>query len=238
MTNIALVPAREGSVRVPNKNLRLIAGRPLISWTIEAALKSKTVDSVFVSTDSTQIASLAKEMGALVPFLRPKALAQNETPMHEVISHFLNFCKAKIDFSADRLILLQPTSPLRGAQDIDGAIALFNSDSNADSLVSASVLPATLDPKKLMYVNSNGYIDHNQTSKWRRLCLEFESRNRKVIRNGAAIYVSRIDTTEMQLMQGNCLLYDMPWERSVDIDTEYEFQMAETLLEKTRNYVK
>jgi CMP-N-acetylneuraminic acid synthetase len=129
---IAIIPARGGSKGIPRKNIRLLAGKPLIAYTIEAAFTSK-MDKVIVSTEDEEIAEISKKYGAEV-IERPKGLAKDETPTIDVIFHVLEILKAK-NYNPDIVVLLQPTSPLRNAEDIYNAIKLFL-DSDCESVVS------------------------------------------------------------------------------------------------------
>jgi len=122
MKILALIPARSGSKRVPNKNIRRLAGKPLIVYTIEAALKSKRINRVIVSTDSQQIASIAKEHGAEIPFIRPKEISQSNSTEMEFFNHALNWLQDHEKYEPDLIVLLYPTSPLRKVESIDSAI--------------------------------------------------------------------------------------------------------------------
>lgn len=129
---LALIPARGGSKRLPDKNILPLDNKPLIAWTIEAALASKYIDRVLVTTDSDEIAKVSKQYGAEIPFIRPGKLSADETSTNEVIQHFLE----KVDGDSDEIILiLQPTSPLRLEDDIDRAIELLV-HKKADGVVS------------------------------------------------------------------------------------------------------
>jgi CMP-N-acetylneuraminic acid synthetase len=132
---LALIPARGGSKGLPGKNIKPLLGKPLIAYTIEQALASKYPDKVIVSTDSEEIAEISKKYGAEVPFMRPKELAEDDSPTSEVIIHLFNWFE-KQGIYYDIIVLLEPTSPLRKEEDIDNAIKLFidNMD-RADSLV-------------------------------------------------------------------------------------------------------
>ena len=135
-TAIGIIPARGGSKGLPGKNIRSLCGKPLIVWTIEKALKSKHLDVVLVSTDSPEIAAIAKKHGAEVPFLRPAELASDTSNSYDVIrhalGHYCNSVKRKFDYTA----LLEPTSPLREDDDIDRALAaLDESSGDFDSIV-------------------------------------------------------------------------------------------------------
>lgn len=119
MSTFALIPARGGSKGIPRKNIRPIAGKPLIAWTIEAALCSTRVAEVIVSTDDEEIAAVARAHGALVPFMRPASLAQDQSPSIDPVLHALDQLPQH-----QAVLLLQPTSPLRRTADIDACLDL------------------------------------------------------------------------------------------------------------------
>lgn len=120
---IALIPARAGSKRLINKNLLLLSGKPLIAWTIDAALNCPAIDRVVVSTDSVDIKNVSTEFGAEVPFMRPGSLGRDKSTTDEVIMHAIEELNLSPD---DILVLLQPTSPLRDAEDINSVLIEFN----------------------------------------------------------------------------------------------------------------
>src|SRR3989339_1726633 len=121
---IAIIPARAGSKGLPGKNIRLLLGKPLISWTIEHALSSKYIDKVIVSTDDRKIAEISRKCGAAVPFIRPAKLATDKAKGIDVILHAVRWFEKKRN-KFDLIMLLQPTSPLRTAGDIEAAIELL-----------------------------------------------------------------------------------------------------------------
>jgi CMP-N,N'-diacetyllegionaminic acid synthase len=138
---LAIIPARGGSKGLPGKNTRLLRGLPLVAWPIQTALHSKYVDKVLVSTDDPQIAKIAAAHGAEVPFLRPAELAQDTSPSSEAILHAIEFCKQRNEHY-DYFVLLEPTSPLTEATDVDQALeTLLASDGLA--IVSVSKVEAT-----------------------------------------------------------------------------------------------
>lgn len=122
---LAIIPARSGSKRVLNKNIKLLAGRPLIYYTIKTALDCKFIDKVIVSTDSAKIAKIANKYGAEVPFLRPKRLAGDNVPDKPVIEHCINFLRQEAEYY-DYVLYLKPTAPLRTRNDILNAIKILN----------------------------------------------------------------------------------------------------------------
>lgn len=133
---LGIIPARGGSKGLPGKNIKPLAGVPLIGWTIKSAKQSKYFDRVVVSTDDTKIASIAKSLGGDVPFMRPKSLARDNSPSIDAIKHVIDTLKSQGE-AYDYIALIEPTSPLRKDTDFDRAIAaLIDRSSQADSLVS------------------------------------------------------------------------------------------------------
>jgi len=134
---IAVIPARGGSKGLPKKNIKMLCGKPLINWTISAALKSRFIDELIVSTDSKQIADIASKAGASVPFLRPAEFATDEAPTIGVVEHVLDYFNKEKAQSFDYVALLEPTSPLREDDDIDNMLRkLHEGTMSFDSIVS------------------------------------------------------------------------------------------------------
>ena len=148
---LAIVPARGGSKGVPRKNVRPLGGKPLLQWTVEAARASVHIDRLVLSTDDDEIARLGRTIGIEVPFMRPSAAASDEATADAVIDHAL----ASLDEPFDYLVLLQPTSPLRSATDIDGCLDLLAA-SDADSCV--SVVPSHVKPEWLFFVDRSAFL--------------------------------------------------------------------------------
>jgi CMP-N,N'-diacetyllegionaminic acid synthase len=153
---LGLIPARGGSKGIPNKNIRSLLGKPLITWTIEQANASQYLDTVLVSTDSREIASIATQSGASVPFLRPSELAQDESPTVDAVIHAIRQLMA-VGKQFDYVVLLEPTSPLRKKDDIDNAIELLNIQGEADGLVSVGEIH-TEHPLIVKSIHEDGYV--------------------------------------------------------------------------------
>jgi CMP-N-acetylneuraminic acid synthetase len=153
---LALIPARGGSKGLPGKNLIKLMGKPLIAWTIGQAIASRYIDRVVVSTESKEIAAVAKKYGAEIPFMRPGELATDKAGSMDVIFHAIGFFKArKINY--DYLVFLEPTSPLRGDSDLDKAIkTLICNSSTADSLVSVGEIK--LESPYIAKTIDKGYV--------------------------------------------------------------------------------
>ncbi|OGW33614.1 MAG: acylneuraminate cytidylyltransferase [Nitrospirae bacterium GWC2_56_14] len=133
---IGIIPARGGSKGLPGKNIKPLCGKPVIAWTIEAGLKSKYLDVVMVTTDSTEIADVAVKYGAAVPFLRPQELALDHSTTFDAVQHAVNFYKQQ-NRTFDYIVLLEPTSPLREKNDIDNMIRkIIEHEDSYDSIVS------------------------------------------------------------------------------------------------------
>lgn len=220
MKTLALIPARGGSKGIPRKNINIIAGKPLIAWTIEAALASTLLDGVVVSTDNAEIAEVALRYGAQVPFLRPAELARDETPGVEPVLHALQQLP-----EYDAVLLLQPTSPLRSSADIDACLALAR-DRQAVSVVSVSEPDAHPDWMYRM----------TATQQLEKL-LASQSHTRRqdlptVLTLNGALYFANADWLRRSrtLLAEETLAYVMPADRSVDIDTPLDWKFAELLL--------
>jgi CMP-N,N'-diacetyllegionaminic acid synthase len=147
---LALIPARAGSKGVPGKNTRLLAGRPLLAYAVDAARRSGLVDRVLVSTDSEEIAAVARSSGAEVPFLRPSDLAGDASPMLPVVQHAVAALEGS-GWIPEIVLLLQPTSPFRTPEHVRAAVALLR-ESGADAVVSVTEVPRHLSPDYVMRV--------------------------------------------------------------------------------------
>jgi len=147
---LGLVPARAGSKGVPGKNVRPIAGRTLLDYVVDAARASGAIDRLVLSTDSQEIAEVGRRAGLEVPFLRPAALAADDTPMLPVIQHALTALAAS-GWTAEMVVLLQPTSPLRRSEHVRNAVNLLR-DSGADSVVTVVEVPRHLSPDYVMRI--------------------------------------------------------------------------------------
>jgi len=220
---LGLIPARSGSRRIPGKNTKLLGDKPLIAWTIEAAKKSRHMDRVLVSSDSPEIATLAKEWGAEAPFLRPEALSTDTASSADMAVHALEWLRRERGYSPEILFLLQPTSPFRQSLDIDQAIDLLL-EQNAEAVVGVS---SDLQPlSHLRQLDEKGFL--------RPMPLQKEQATTTTYRLNGAVYAIR---TEVFLKQktffpSRTLPYKMSPESSLDIDTPLEMRFAEFLLNK------
>lgn len=220
---LALIPARGGSKGIKNKNIIPVAGKPLIAYSIDAALHSKYVDDIVVTTDSQIIADVAKEYGARVPFLRPDYLASDTAKTIDAVIHAVDELKNQ-GHSYDVLLLLQPTQPLRTSEDIDAAIELFYQNNQKATV---SVSPVDDHPLLIRTVSSDGCLTNllNTGSTCRRQDMP------DYYRVNGCIYLNKISEVDKDLsFNDNKLAYIMPRERAVDIDEPKDLLLAEYYL--------
>jgi len=223
---IAIIPARGGSKGLADKNVKDLLGKPMIAYTIEAALQSKLIHRVIVSTDDQEIANIAVEAGAKCPFLRPKELASDNAMAVDNYIYTIERLNTEYGYKIDSFVVLQPTSPLRSVEDIDAAISLFL-DKNADSVVS--------------YVEESHPVTwHKHIDEYGRFENIFEDilanrqDNRKSYYPNGAIMVFKYDLVKSkQYYSADSYAYIMPKSRSVDIDYIDDFEYAEYLLGKS-----
>ncbi|MBP1908189.1 cytidylyltransferase domain-containing protein [Methanolobus bombayensis] len=220
---IGIIPARGGSKGVPGKNAKELAGKPLIAYTIEAALASKYLDQVFVSTDDIEISNISEKYKANV-IKRPSELAKDNSPTIDAIFHAIDTIQNQ-NIEVGMVVLLQPTSPLRTTFDIDKAIELF-SEKKCESLV--SVCEAEHPPFWYSQIEA-GYLKPLMNEKY--LKMRRQDLPRTYLPNGA-IYIS-IPSTLKKFNGFYCsktIPYIMPLQRSIDIDNEIDFMTVETIL--------
>lgn len=230
MTTICTICARGGSVGVPRKNIRPLHGKPLIAHTIEQALACPDIDRVFCSTDDAEIAEVAARFGAEVPFLRPAEMATSAAAKLPVIEHLVDHVE-QTGVRIDRVIDLDPTSPLRTVADISAAATLLDADTD--------VVITGYHADKNPYFNmverrDDGTVGLVKTMPDGR---PFYSRQESppVYSMNGSVYVWHRSTLSMGLWSGRCALYEMPRERSVDIDSEIDFHLVEMLMLQRKN---
>ena len=235
MNNVlGLIPARGGSSGIPRKNITLLAGRPLLAYTCEAALASRRLTRVLVSTDDEEIAAVGRACGAEVPFLRPADLARADTPSLPVAQHAVQWLIEHEAWDPDVVVLLQPTSPLRRARHIDEALDCM-AQGDADTVVSVVAVPHRFSPYALLRMRDGSLEDFWEAP------VSFDRFRRQEIpplyaRNGPAIVATRTRVLfESQSFFGPRVLpYVMNDEDSVDIDARFDLGLAEWLLSERR----
>ena len=220
---VALIPARGGSKRVPRKNVRLVGGRPLIAWTIDIAQRCPVLDKVIVSTDDGEIAHIAQQLGALVPFLRPPELSTDDARSVDVMLHALDWLEAHGEYP-HWLVLLQPTSPLRAPEDVQGAFELART-MDADAVIGVTVWD--IPWSHMAFLRDDGTLSLAEDGE--RLTSSLRGLN--VVINGA-VYVSKVAALRQyrSLFAGQVYGYVVPRERSLDIDTEWDLHIADLIL--------
>jgi N-acylneuraminate cytidylyltransferase len=221
--SLAIIPARGGSKGIPGKNLRELAGKPLIAWSILAARAAERVDQVVVSTDDAAIAETARAYGADVPFVRPADLATDAAPTEPVMAHALDWYEAAGE-RFDTVVLLQPTSPLRRAGTIDAALTRFEAE-GADSLLGV--------------VESHHFFWRRGTDGEARALYDYRNRPRRQdiatadrnYRETGSLYISRTDAFRVSgnRLSGKIVMFEMAEEESWELDSEADFHILEAL---------
>lgn len=227
MKNIAIITARSGSKGLKDKNIRILNGKPLIAYTIEAAIKSGMFDEIMVSTDSKEYASVAIKYGAKVPFLRTKKNSDDNASSWDVVKEVVKKYK-DMGKEFNTVCMLQPTSPLRIAEDIVNGYKLFN-EKKADTVIAvcetqhSPLWSNTLDESNCM----KGFISDDILNCPRQKLQQY-------YRINGALYIRKISTLykEGNMYDCNCYAYVMPRERSVDIDTMLDFRIAQAMMER------
>lgn len=230
---LAIIPARGGSKGIPKKNIYNVAGHPLIYYSIEAAKEAKeagAVDRVIVSTDSGEIAAIARACGAEVPFIRPAALSSDKSKSADLMIHAVHFYRGQDEYYDD-IVLLQPTSPLRKGEDIIGAVALYDRKQGT-SLVSCYREESVSEYNAYHRKDDMGIALHPDHNKGKRR----QDLPELYVRNGAVFItdVQYLLTSEL-VISDEPVIYVMPAERSMNIDTRYDMELTEWLMERELN---
>ncbi len=223
---IGIITARGGSKGVPRKNIKMLGGKPLIAYMIEAALGSKLLTRCIVSTDDKEIAEIARKAGADVPFLRPAELAQDDTRDLPVLQHAVRWLKENGNEDYDAVMMLHPTSPFCRGEDLDACIELMTK-TGADSVMSM-VEVADFAPQKLKVITDGRILplldDEGKETLPR-------AAGPAVYKRNAAIYLTKTPLIlSGDLFGETSMAYVMPKERSLDINSLSDFSYAEFLL--------
>lgn len=226
MKVLGVIPARGGSKTVPRKNIKMLAGKPLIAWTIESAHGSK-LNRTVLSTDDTEIAEVGRSFGVDVPFMRPAELATDLANSVPMMQHAVNECE-KTDGRYDAIMMLQPTAPMRTSGDIDNALAILENEPDIDAVI--TLTRAAEYPERMKYLDENSLIVDPP------FCEAYENQPRQELRQvyekNGAIYLTRRDI----LMNRNsfkgdrCKALLVTEQRSVNIDTPFQFMIADMLM--------
>jgi CMP-N,N'-diacetyllegionaminic acid synthase len=226
---LGITMARGGSKGMPRKNIKELVGKPLLSYTIKAGQNSEFLTRHIVSSDDEEIIEVAKQYGADIPFVRPTDLAQDDTPDIPVLQHAINWLRENKDEEYDYIMMLHPTAPLRTGEDIDNSIKKII-DTKADSIMSMKEL-TDFSLKKLKKINNDSILP--LLAEEGKVTARRQDAKEKVFKRNCAIYLTKIEL----IMKGDLFgelsrPYLMPEERSVDINTMTDFELAEFYLTK------
>lgn len=224
---LGIIPARGGSKGIPRKNIKLLAGKPLIAYTIEAALQSRGITRVVVSTEDEEIAEISRSFGAEA-VMRPANLSEDATPTLPVLLQVCEELEKTGTYRPDVVATLQATSPLRTPLHLDESVSLFLNDDKADSLLSVVEVPHMFHPTVVFKKSSKDYL------------LPFVDQEKKATRrqdkevvyagNGAAVYLTKREKLPEYITGGNVIPYYMAEDVSIDIDDMNDFKKAEDFL--------
>ena len=227
---LVVIPARGGSKGVLRKNARLLGGKPLVVHSIERAMEIKDkLYRVIVSTDDAEIAEIAKQAGAEVPFLRPADLANDKAPMVPVEQHAVQFVEEQDGVQIDWVLLLQPTTPFRAAEDILACIELAQ-QGGCDSVISVVEIKAghPIQAKKI----ENGVLTHYFTPEYEGMRRQ-DCKPEAYLRNGAVYLTKRDSLMNHDSIWGETIRpYVMPEERSINIDGPLDFKLAQIVMDE------
>lgn len=235
MRVLGVITARGGSKGIPRKNLTLVGGKPLLAYTAEAALAARRLTRVIVSTDDEEIATVARQYGLEVPFMRPAELARDDSPSLGVVQHAVRETEANGE-RWDAVFILQPTNPLRLASDIDGAIELLE-ESGADSVISFVDI-GERHPARMKFIDDAGRVVDPPFAE------AFEGQRRqdlpKMYLRDGSVYVTRHDVLMLQnsLKGQDCRAWLMPVERSCNVDTPFDLYLTECLLDYAKRIAR
>jgi CMP-N-acetylneuraminic acid synthetase len=224
---VCVIPARGGSKGLPGKNIKMFCGKPLIAHTIEQAKQSKYIDRVIVSTEAEEIAQISLEYGAEVPFIRPMELARDSSSTVDVLLHVINWLEDVDRYDFDILLLLHVTTPLRSIEDIDKSVSLLVEE-QADNVI--SVTEARRNPYfNMVEEDSDGFVRLVKEG-----CFSTRQAAPKVYDMNASIYVwwKNVLKEGKKIFLKKTNAYVMPKERSIDIDDDLDFRIAEFLRTK------
>jgi N-acylneuraminate cytidylyltransferase len=232
VSTVACIFARAGSKGVPNKNIQTFNGKPLISWAVELALEVKQINKVFVSTDSEEIAEIARMAGASIPFIRPSELATDTSPEWHSWQHFIKFLADKEGRLPEVFLSLPATSPLRSTIDVENCLNEFKKG-RADFVV--GITPSERSP----YFNMVKKGEDNQVNLVIQQGEKYSRRQDmpEIFDLTTVCYVGKpsIILTKNSIFEGKVAGVEIPRERAIDIDTELDFQIAEFLFKSKAN---
>jgi CMP-N,N'-diacetyllegionaminic acid synthase len=233
MRTWAVIPARSGSKRVPGKNLRYVGGRPLVEWTLDAALTCRSFDKVLVSSDSEEVRELALSAGADAMVPRPEEISSDTATSHDVAIHALQYGLGHGSASPDAICLLQPTAPLRTAAHVESALSLFRDFPAADCLVSCTTVPNLSLPLYQCLISAYGFLTNLEGGD---VMYPSQPGGQDHLARNGAIYITRVPQINEYLVGGRVLPFVMDATSSLDINHEPDLELADAVL--TLRYAK
>lgn len=228
MRVLGIIPARGGSKRVPRKNVRLLGGKPLVAWSIEAAMAARNLSHVLVSSDDDEVLKIAAEYGSDVPLRRPPELATDTSLAIEFVMHALRSLEKQGKPAFDAVAIIQPSSPLTTSADIDGVLDLL-AQSGAQSAVSVMEVDHALHPLKLKVMQEDRLLPFLEEERGRMAAHELP----KLFVRNCSVYSSLCTVHEAgKILSDDCRGYVMPRERSIDINDELDWEFVNFLFER------
>jgi len=231
---LALITARGGSKSIPQKNIRLFLGNPLIAYTIKELKKSRYISRAIVSTDSDQIANISKDLGVEVPFLRPKELAEDFVQDFPVVRHALEWLSEKEGYAPDIIVHLRPTAPLRKSKHIDEAIEVLIQHPEADSVRSVYLAPR--HPLKMWKIENEELVPFIPANVYK-IKEAYNYPRQKLpaayVQNGSVDVIWAKTIIKKNSMSGDKIMpYVMDESDSVNVDTLVDFKLAEMIMKE------
>lgn len=229
---LGIIPARGGSKRLPRKNVRSLAGKPLVAWAIEAATAAKRLSRCIVSSDDPEVLAVATSYDARLPLSRPAELADDLSPAIDYIRHALSVLEGQGEGPYDVIVIVQPSSPFTLGSDIDATVELLEA-SGADSAVSVMQLDHAIHPWKMKVLDGNRLLPFLVDEQGRMAAHELP----EIYVRNCSVYASRRGTIQRGLVIGeDCRGYPMPRSRSLDINDETDFLFAQFMASR-RNQI-
>lgn len=230
MNILGIIPARGGSKRVPRKNVRLLNGKPLVSWVIEAALAVKEINRLVVSSDDDEVLEIAKSYDESLPLRRPEEISNDTSPAIDYVKHALGVLETDERMRFDAVVILQPSSPLTLPEDISATIELLKT-SNADTAVSVVELEHAIHPLKLKVMEGDKLLPYLEEERGRMAQHELQ----KLFVRNCAVYATLREVIESgEIIGADCRGFVMPRERSIDINDEMDFLFTEFLASRMK----
>ncbi|MEX2113437.1 MAG: acylneuraminate cytidylyltransferase family protein [Pirellulales bacterium] len=229
LSTLGIIPARGGSKRLPRKNLLPLAGKPLVAWSIEAALHARLLSRVVVSSENAEVLAIAKDYDPRLPLPRPVELAGDKSLAIEFVKHALSTLEARGEGPFEAIVIVQPSSPLTLPEDIDATVELLAA-SGAESAVSVMQLDHAIHPVKLKILEGDRLLPYLEDERGRMADHELPT---IYVRSGS-VYATRREVIERgRILGDDCRGYVMPRERAIDINVLLDFQFAEFLLTRS-----